>query len=71
MAWKSAVANDRSPLGFRAWTWTTDAPAFSAAAAAFPISSGVSGMFGFASLPWTPPVSAAVTMTGSPARKSS
>ena len=36
------------------------APAASQAAAAAATSSGVSGRFGFASLPWTPPVSAAV-----------
>src|SRR5690348_17238928 len=51
------------PSGLRAWTCRMAAPSRQAATPCATISSGCSGRFGFASLPWMPPVRAQVMMT--------
>ena len=48
----------------RACTWTMDAPASYAPATDSAISSGVSGRFGFDSLPWMPPLQATQMIVG-------
>src|SRR3954452_4697292 len=56
------------PSGLRAWTCRMAAPAAAAATPWATISSGCSGRFGLASLPWMPPVRAQVMTTGSAIR---
>jgi hypothetical protein len=64
LAGRSPVHRVR-PVGLRACTCSTAAPASAAAIPCATISSGCSGRFGLASLPWMPPVRAQVMTTGS------